>query len=331
MAYKKISKENLLHNLAIVAKRAGGVQKIAAVLKDDAYGHGLERIATWLAEAGVKRAVVRTRDEAEAIKDLFDYILVLQDRPRQKERFVYTINSLDAIEMFPKGQKVELKVDTGMHRNGIDPKELQEAFKQIAAQGLELVGVFTHFRSADELGCDLFWQVKQFENVKSEAKELAKVYGFDLHFHSANSAALMRWGLADDFARVGIALYGLLEMDRVFDVPPMRPVMSLWARRLAVRKLSKGQRVGYGGVFEAPDEMVVATYDVGYGDGLARTASGFTLPDGSKILGRVSMDCITVDSDKEEICIFEDANKLARHIGTIGYEVVTALKGVGAK
>jgi alanine racemase len=326
MAYKKLSKKNLLHNLTIVAKRAGGVQRVAAVLKDDAYGHGLLPIAGWLAEAGVNRAVVRTKSEAKKIENLFDYILVLQDTPTQKDRFVYAINSLEAIVKYPKGQRVELKVDTGMHRNGIDPKDLEIAFSKVAERKLELIGVFTHFRSADELGSDLFWQVKRFEEVKKRSDELAKRFGYSLHFHSANSAALMRWGIEDDFARVGIALYGLLEMDRVFELPPLQPVMSLWAKRLSVRKLVKGQRVGYGGEFEAPRDMVISTYDVGYGDGLSRRASGFTLPNGSKILGRVSMDCISVDSEEEEICIFEDARELASYLGTIGYEVVTSIK-----
>lgn len=326
MAFIKISKHNLLHNLNIVAKRAGGLQKVAAVLKDNAYGHGLERIAGWLSAAGVKRAVVRKRGEAKQIAEFFEYILVLQEIPEQKDAFIYTLNSLEAIDSFPAGQKVELKVDTGMHRNGIDPGELQLAFERIAKQGLELVGVFTHFRSADELSSELFWQAKNFDALKKEAKTLAKKYGWHLHFHAANSAALMRFGCDDDFARVGIALYGLLEMDAVFEVPPLKPVMSLWAKRLASRKLQKGQRVGYAGAFEAPHEMVVSTYDVGYGDGLSRAASGFVLPDGSRILGRVSMDCVSVDSAKEEICIFDDARKLARHIGTIGYEVATAMR-----
>ncbi len=331
MAYKRLSKENLLHNLDIVAKRAGGLQKVAAVLKDDAYGHGLERIARWLSKAGVKRAVVRKKKEADCIKELFDYILVLQDIPDKKDAFVYTINSLDMIQSYPAGQKVELKVDSGMHRNGIDEKELEEAFAAIAKQRLELVGLLTHFRSADELSSELFWQIKRFEAIKEKAQMLARRYGWNLHYHSANSAALMRWGLCDDFARVGIALYGLLEMDEVFDPLPLKPVMSLWAKKIATRHLDEGARVGYGGEFEAPKEMIVSTYDVGYGDGLSRRASGFCLPGGGTILGRVSMDCISVNSDEERICIFEDARELARYIGTIGYEVITALKGIGER
>ena len=143
------------------------------------------------------------------------------------------------------------------------------------------------------------------------------------HFHSANSAALFRTGIeSDEFARVGIALYGYIEYDEVFDMPPLKPVLSLWARRIATKKLKSGERVGYGGQFEADRDMVVSTYDVGYADGIFRsmrqTAAG-------PILGRVSMDSIVVEGDREEICVFDDAKKVAKELGTISYEVLVKL------
>ncbi|SMC09020.1 alanine racemase [Nitratiruptor tergarcus] len=324
MAYIKLSKNAFFHNLELIAKKAGGNEKVAIVLKDNAYGHGLLEIAKLASEYGIKRAVVRNTAEAKEIENLFDYILILADAPQQKEKFHYTINSLEDLKRFPTGSHIELKIDTGMHRNGIVPDELEEAFKIIQKRALNLKGVFTHFRSADELSSELFWQERNFDEVKKRSLELVKRYELPKPlFHSCNSAALFRkQRIEDDFARVGIAAYGYLETDEIFKSPPLKPVLSLWARRLSSRVLKKGQRVGYGGVFEADRDMVVSAYDIGYGDGIFRAQK--SIVDG-KILGRVSMDNIIVEGKQDKICIFDDAKRVAKEIGTISYEVLVKL------
>ncbi|BCD67501.1 alanine racemase [Nitratiruptor sp. YY09-18] len=324
MGYIKLSKSAFFHNLGLIIKRAGCKDKVAIVLKDNAYGHGLLEIAKLANEYGIKRAVVRNTAEAKEIENLFDYILILADAPQQKVKFHYTINSLEDLKKFPTGSNIELKVDTGMHRNGIVPDELEEAFTLIKKRGLNLKGIFTHFRSADELSSELFWQERIFDEVKRRSLELVKRYGLlQPLFHSCNSAALFRkQKLDDDFARVGIAAYGYLESDEIFDLPPLQSVLSLWAKKLSTRSLQKGQRVGYGGVFEADRDMVVSAYDIGYGDGIFRAQKSIV---NGKILGRVSMDSIIVEGEQDEICIFDDAKKVAKEIGTISYEVLVKL------
>ena len=324
MAYIKLNKKAFFHNLEIISKKAGAIEKVAIVLKDNAYGHGLLEIASLSSEFGLKKAVVRNRDEAKKIEDFFDYILILADIPKKRDRFNYTINCLEDLKKFPKKSKVELKVDTGMHRNGIDINELDFAFKIIKEKELNLEGVFTHFRSADELSSELFWQDKNFEEVKKTVLNLVKKYGFKRpHFHSCNSAALFRFkNLKDDFARVGIGAYGYLELDKIFDYPDLKPVLSLWAKKLSTRALKKGQRVGYGAVFKANSNLIVSNYDVGYADGIFR---GLKFTKDRNILGRVSMDNISVEGDEKEICIFDDAKKVAKSLNTISYEVLVKL------
>ncbi len=324
MGYIKLSKSAFFCNLDIISQKAGAIEKVAIVLKDNAYGHGLLEIAKLASEYGIKRAVVRNTTEAKRIEKLFDYILVLADIPQRTDRFHYTINSLEDLQKFPIGSNIELKVDTGMHRNGIWPDELEEAFKIIQKRGLHLKGIFTHFRSADELGSEFFWQERNFDEAKKRSLELVKRYGLPKPlFHSCNSAALFRiQKLQDDFARVGIAAYGYLESDEIFKLPPLKPVLSLWAKRLATRVLREGQRVGYGGVYEVDCDMVASTYDIGYGDGIFRSQK--SIKDG-KILGRVSMDSIVVESQKDEICVFDNVKELAHELGTISYEVLVKL------
>jgi len=323
VAYIKLDRSALLHNLDIITQRAGGKERIAAVLKDNAYGHGLELMAAMLKEYGITKAVVRTKAEASKIKDRFAYILVLADEPQADPKLTFAINDIEQLHHTPKGSRIELKIDTGMHRNGIAVEQIEEAIEQIVAKELEFVGAFTHFRSADVLSSELFWQERNWQEAKKRIQEACKRHTLSLpHFHSQNSAALFREGLKDDFARVGIAMYGYLEMDGVYEQPPLKPVLSLWAKRIATRWLEKSQRVGYGGDFEAQEAMVVSTYDVGYGDGICRSQR-YTKD--KEILGRVSMDSIVVEGDEKKICIFDDAKELAHSLGTISYEVLVKL------
>ena len=330
MPFIKINKQNFFNNLDIIAQKTKSKDKIALVLKDNAYGHGLETMADLASEYGIKKAVVQNEREARSITSLFDDILVLADIPKKPlPNIHYTINSLEQIERFPKQTKVELKVDTGMHRNGIEPSELEKAFAAIAKQQLDLVGIFSHHRSADELTSEWFWQKENFKKVKSRSLELAKRYGFaHLRFHHDNSASLMRTqNFREDIARVGIAAYGCLEMPKAFKTDTLKPVLSLYADKIATKKLPKGARVGYGGAHRLKKPATLSTYDIGYGDGFLRCLShNYTTPKGCKIAGRISMDNSSFYSEEESLLIFEDAREVAKMAGTISYEVLTALK-----
>jgi alanine racemase len=325
MAFIKINKQNFFHNLNQIALQTGAVDKIALVLKDNAYGHGLELMATLASEFGIKHAVVRNTDEAKKITSYFESILVLGDTIVKYDTFSYAVNSIVDIQKAQKGAKVELKVDTGMHRNGIAIEQLDEALDLIKEKALQLVGVMTHYRSADEMGSSFFWQTKQFENIQ---KRVIAAGFTRTRFHSHNSAAILRKkSFNEDLVRVGIAAYGYNELSKPFDKIILNPILSLHAKKLSTRILHKGQRVGYGGDFIASKEMKISTYDIGYGDGLCRADEGTTFITTEKlpILGRVSMDFITLQSEKEEVCIMDDAQEAAKQLKTISYALVTAL------
>ena len=327
MAYIELNKSAFFHNLDIIAQKTADKDKIALVLKDNAYGHGLLEVASMAKEYGLRRVVVRSEEEAELLKELFEYILILSPGfpVSGRENFVYTINSLDDIDRLSPSCRVELKVDTGMHRNGIAGDELQKALKKIEARGLELEAVFTHHRSADTMSSEWFWQKKNFEALKKEALALRSEK--QLRFHSCNSAALFRESDFDeDMVRIGIAAYGCLQMDRGFEETGLKPVLSLIAEKVSTRILKKGERLGYNATFEADEDMRVSNYDIGYADGFSRLLSGkYQTPDGDELLGRVSMDNSSYKSSKEKILVFDDANEIAAFANTIGYEVLTSL------
>lgn len=330
MATIILNKNNFFNNLDIIAKYCKSVDKIALVLKDNAYGHGLVEMSTMAKEYGIKKAVVRTQREAKIAESFFEYILVLGDIPTCKSEVIrYTINDLQSIKEFSKGTKVELKVDTGMHRNGITMDELEEAFIKIKDAGLLLEGMFTHHRSADELTSEWYWQRENFEDAKIRAKELSKKYGFaPLRFHSSNSAALFRNASFDeDMARVGIAAYGCMKLPLAINIDGFKPVLSLWAKKLSSRKLVAHQRVGYGGDGEVLCDEVVSNYDFGYGEGFLRVcANGYKTPEGVELIGRISMDNSSFLSSSDELLIFDDATYVATFASTISYEVLTSLK-----
>jgi alanine racemase len=323
MAHITINKQYFHHNLQQITKQTASIHKIAIVLKDNAYGHGLHLIAKMASEANISHAVVRNNEEAIEIRDLFSSILVLANSPYHDKDFTYVINSLESLPSIPKGTKVSLKVDTGMHRNGISEAELEETLEIIKTKGLLLQELMTHYRSADVLSSEFFWQQKIFERIQKRVK----IAGFkDIKIHSHNSASILRQKHFDeDLVRVGIALYGYNELPSIFDSLRLKPILCLFAKKIASRWLEKGERLGYSATFTAPKKMLVSTYDMGYGDGLDR-AKASRIACGGAILGRVSMDSITIEGDEQYICILDDAQETAKAWGTLSYEVLTSLK-----
>ena len=329
MAYIILNKNNFFNNLDIIAKQTKTKDKIALVLKDNAYGHGLVEMAGLAKEYGITKAVVQNTKEAKEIEDFFEYILVLAEIPKHKSKKIrYTINDINSIVKFPSGTLVELKVDTGMHRNGIAPIELQDAMLKIKEQGLILEAVFTHHRSADELTSEWFWQKDVFENIKKEVKSFGGELNFkNIRFHSSNSASLFRdTNFGEDMARVGISAYGCMQLPQALNVQGFKPVLSLYAEKNSSREIKKGNCVGYGGAFEAQENITVSNYDFGYGDGFLRACSNnYVTPKNKKQIGKISMDNSSFVSDEDELLIFEDARDVAKSAKTIAYEVLTSL------
>ena len=330
MAYITLNKNNFFHNLDIITKLTCAKDKIALVLKDNAYGHGLLEIAKMAKEYGIVNAVVRTYEEAKQIESYFEYILVLADTSTSpSSKFRFTINDIKQIDKFSQATKVELKVNTAMNRNGIEMDELSLAFELIQKQQLQLEAVFTHHSSADEENQYYDLQNSNFEEIKREAKALAKKYNLgSLRFHSCNSAALFREkNFGEDMARVGIAAYGCLELQNNSMQKELKPVLSVYANRLSSRVVQSGECVGYSATFRSQMQCMISNYDFGYGDGFLRSCSNkYTTPQNIKIAGRISMDNSSFITDKEELLIFDDARVAAKIAGTISYEMLTSLK-----
>ncbi len=332
MAFIQIDRDNYFHNLNQIQKKLTNKNLLIVVLKDDAYGHSLKLMAKISYKWGIKEAIVRDEIEANMIKNYFDNILILAPKRKfnlSQKNFSIAINSLKFLKSVPKDVKIELKIDTGMHRNGISLEELPKALEIIKNRDLNFFGFFTHFRGADELSSELFWQQKLWEKAKTDVIKFCKKNKIKTpRFHSKNSAAIFRNSKkTDEFVRAGIAIYGYSEMDKkLFGDLNLKPVLSLWAEKISSRTIYKNEKTGYGGFFKSNKKQKISTYDLGYADGLFRVEPIKTLKikDG-KILGKVSMDYIICNSTKKQICIFDDVTYFKKRFKTISYEILVKL------
>lgn len=323
MAYITISRDNFYYNLDQIRKKVGSIDKIAIVLKDNAYGHGLEIIAQLASQYGIQHAVVKNLDEAYCIERLFDTILILNGTPIEHPKFSFAINHLQTLQHIDHQAQIELKIDTGMHRNGINMTQIDEAIETIQTKKLNLKGVMTHYRSGDELSSELFWQQKNFKKIINKIKHHNLT---NFRIHSQNSATTLRLNnFNEDLVRIGISAYGYNELGYAFQSITLKPIIKLYASKVASRRLHSNNRIGYGGEGSVADFSVVSTYDIGYSDGWLRATKNMPLDEGLQILGRISMDFLSINSDEEHICILHDAQKVAHYCDTISHEITTRL------
>jgi alanine racemase len=327
MGYINLDKKAFLNNASYYGKLLGSKDKICIALKDNAYGHGIDQIAKLSSQYGIKHCMVRDIDEANIASSYgFETILILYEIPKTlyPSSYIFSVNSVEDITKYPKDTKIELKLDTGMSRNGILSKDLVDTIKLIEKQNLNLNGIFTHFCCADEDDNitknqeDLF--IKMYENIRS-------IYSKSFRVHCANSAGVHKVNNSlYDIARIGIGLYGYLDIEDYSKY--LQPVLSLHANKISTRVLQKNDCINYGATYKVPkDNFVVSNYDIGYSDGFFRLneRKKASIENGKDILGRVSMDSLTVQGDADTICIFKDARKLAAVHDTLHYEILTHL------
>ena len=339
-----ISTTAIAHNLT-VAKRHAGSAKVWAVLKANAYGHGVERAARACAAADGFAVL----DFLEALRlraaGVTKPILMLEgffDRTDlellPKHGLTPVIHNAAQVEML-KGTTlagpidVYLKVNSGMNRLGFGVEGMRPAYNAIRMHPqVRDVTFMTHFADADGSG-GVKAQMAWFE-------ELARP--FEVKTRSlANSAALIRYPQARaDWVRPGIMLYGCSPFaDQTAAQLGLKPVMTLASEIIAMHQLQRGERVGYGFSYEAVGEMTLAVVACGYADGYPRHAPTGTpvLVNGkrARLVGRVSMDMITVDVSAipdarigSPVTLWGDGlpvDEVGAAAGTLSYELLTKI------
>ncbi len=333
----------LRHNLGIIREHARGA-RVMAVVKANAYGHGL--VPTALALADADAFAVARLEEGLALRaaGISRPIILLEGvfAPEQLleaarhgfDLVVHDPLQIELLEEFSGSQRFLLwiKIDTGMNRLGFRPEQFAPALERVRRlQPAPLeIRLLTHLARADEADDSMTReQLKRFRSA---------IGGLDYATSVANSAGLFgRVPLGCDWVRPGLAIYGGSPFaDRSAAELGLRPVMSLETSVIATRKVAPGETVGYGGAWRASSDTSIAIVAAGYGDGVARNLPGGTpvLIDGRRapLVGRVSMDMIAVDvTQLEEVHVGTPAvlwgtglpvEEIARHAGTIPYELL---------
>ncbi len=356
-AWAEINLDNIAQNVQEIFKKVNKTTKLIAVVKADAYGHGVLGIIPTLIENGVGTLAVSILDEAIQLRKAGVTIPVLvmnyTDPARAKEiiehnltQAVYCHDLAEALSRtavrLGKQAKIHIKIDTGMSRVGFQPG--YKAVKDIAEinnlPGIIIEGLFTHFASADEVRRE--YTNLQYERFKSVVNELNKMGIMIPVKHIANSAAIIQYpDLCLDMVRPGIILYGLYpskDMDR--SLIELNPAMRLLSKVALVKEIDAGVPISYGRIYETRRKSTIATIPVGYADGYPRLLSNYgrILIHGqyAPVVGRVCMDQCMVDvtdipgvkTGDEAVLIGKQGNneitadEVAELTGTINYEVV---------
>jgi len=320
--------------------------KNIAVIKADAYGHGMLRVAEELQgvapafavaiidealelrEAGISTPVL-VLEGVNSIADFekaaaHDLSLVVHSR-KQVSDLLQTDSSAHV--------SIWLKVDTGMHRLGVSPDDLKPVLDRLHAGGREASVLFTHLACADDLGSDA--TRKQIEVFR------ACTSGSDLPLSISNSAGILAWPESHaDWNRPGCMLYGVSPMaGDLKSAEKLRLAMTLRSEIIAIRELQSGDTVGYGARWTAQRPSSVATVAIGYADGYPRHAPNGTPTQvngkPAPLVGAVSMDMISIDlTDHENVGIGDSVElwgpeipvgEVAAMSGTIGYELLTGV------
>jgi alanine racemase len=350
--YAAVDLDCIAHNIREL-KRAARTQ-VMAVVKANAYGHGMRQVAAKAEQEGVFWFAVATADEAVELRKTCNKHILLLSAAEDEEtvnalieaeisQCVYTMRQLKLLyrlcEAKEKKANIHIKIDTGMNRIGLrNDAELITLLKFLKKQSrITLEGMFTHFATADE--ADKHFTGEQLKRFK-HAVQIAREYGFNPLCHASNSAATIEAPEAHfDLCRMGISMYGYAPSEEVkLNGLNLKPALSLISHITYVKTIEEGESVSYGRKFTAEQSEQIATVAIGYADGYMRAFSGKAEAELGKqkirSVGRICMDqCMFLVTGTgaqigDEVRLIGSeitAESLAKLAGTISYEILTNL------
>lgn len=314
-AWIEINLDNLRHNVNELKKAMRPECELMAVVKADAYGHGMYEISTYINRMGVKAFAVATIDEGIRLRRygvvgeilILGYTMPYRAKEIQKYDLTQTLTDYEySVLLNEQGCDIKshIKIDTGMHRLGFDKDDMEKISCIFDMKHIQVCGIYTHLCASDSLAdSDVYYtnmQINSFYKIidwlKRKGITIPKI-------HIQSSYGLLNYPeLQCDYVRAGISLYGVLSSpyDKTKLNLDLKPVLSLKAKVVLLRTVKKGESVGYGRAFITDRDSVIAILTVGYADGLPRNMScgkGYVLVNGEKapIVGKICMDQLTID------------------------------------
>ena len=337
-----IAASALQGNFQILSSRVGDKCQMAAVVKANAYGLGVDIAVPALEQAGAKFFYVAHFDEALEVRKITSLpIAVLGGLPHgagddfKHHKIIPVLNSAEDIENCPADLPAIWHIDTGMNRLGLNTEDVANLASH--AKSLPLL-MMTHFTSSDDLESqNTAAQVARFDDCIAGLPKPFQITPQSI----CNSSGIFRGGWHRQQVRAGIALYGGNPTPETTN--PMNAVVSLDARILQIRHAKTGETIGYNQTATLARDTILATVGIGYADGFLRSGSGHTKlywnSHPCPVMGRVSMDLVVVDIGNlpascpppaqgdwlEVLGKTQSVDTLAADMGTIGYEVLTSL------
>lgn len=314
-AWIEIDLNNLKHNIKTLKNAMPSNCELMAVVKAEAYGHGMYQIAAYMNQIGVKAFAVATIDEGIQLRryGILGEILILgytsPARAKELHKYDLTQTLIDynyalLLNKQDYNIKAHIKVDTGMHRLGFDKADTEKITRVFKMKHIEICGIYTHLCVSDSLEeediCFTNMQIGSFyellEELKAKHIELPKT-------HIQSSYGFLNYPeLKCDYVRAGILLYGVLSSpdNKTKLHLDLRPVLSLKSRVVLLRVIHEGESVGYGRAFIADQDRLIAILPIGYADGFPRNLScqkSYVLINGHQapVAGKICMDQIAVD------------------------------------
>lgn len=358
-AWIEINLDNLENNIKEIKKIIPENTEIMAVVKANAYGHGIVEISQKLNEIGIQNFAVATLSEGIVLREnnIKGNILILGYTDFEDLQYVVkydlmqTIVDYEYAEKVNKMQlegkiKVHIKINTGMNRIGESYKNIGKLIKIYQMQNLEILGTFTHLCVADSIESE---NIKFTENQISnffKCVDNIKALGYNTgKVHIQSSYGVLNYPNVNcDFVRMGIIMYGVYSSygDKTKTQINLKPVLSLNAKITSVKTVEDGDSVSYGRTFTANKEKKIATVSIGYADGYPRNLSNKNVKvlingEYAEIVGRICMDqlCIDVSNIKDVkqgdivTLIGEEAEVTAeiisKHANTITNELLSRL------
>lgn len=345
-SWVEISKSALIHNVKQFRTLVSGA-KIMAIVKSDAYGHGLARVSEILITAGIDWLGVDSIEEAVQLRQtgaglpilVLGYVAREQVQKAIDHDICFVSYDIDVIRgNFYGKPKIHVKVDTGMSRQGIVAGSVIDYIAQ-ASKYARIDGILTHFANADDIENREYFnmQLNSFKEIVGKLERSGMRIPFK---HAFNTPAILTHPQdCFDILRLGIGLYGLwpsAEMKNKFKGMDLRPALSWKTMVVQTKRICRGVCIGYGATEKAEKDLNIAVLPVGYFNGFDRRNSsvGKVAFNGqrAKVLGRVSMNMTVVDmtdvpgvktgDEAELIGPNISAEEAAEQIGTISYEVV---------
>jgi alanine racemase len=346
--WAEIDRAALRHNANVVRDRIGSAEMLA-VVKANAYGHGLIGVAETLADQAQLFGVANLQ-EALTLRESLPHPIVILGPATPGERaviaehgFIPTISSLDEAQALNrlKPLSVNFKIDTGMGRMGVVQNEAREVFRRVAEMAnLEIHSISTHMPVSNEDAEYTRDQLVRFQKIVEQIR--ADVPG-SYKAHVLQSAGTLAFNQpTHEIVRAGIMLYGISPLPEFRDL--LKPAMTWKTRICLVRDVPKGSSISYGRTFIAPRNMRVATLSAGYADGYPwhlsnRGAAVLVHGRRCPLLGRVTMDLMVVDvSELDGVQVGDDVvlmgrdgteeipcSELGEKAGTITWEIVTRI------